>query len=157
MCGFAGVWTNSTSQIINKHNLSLMGSVINHRGPDDEGVWINPNASLGLVHRRLAIVDLSSAGHQPMSSASKRWVIAFNGEIYNHLAIRDEIESLGSVQWNGHSDTETLLASIECFGIEQTLNKLVGMFAFSLWDNLEETLYLARDRMGEKPLYYCDI
>ena len=157
MCGFAGIWTNTSSEIINNNNLTLMGSQISNRGPDDEGVWINAKGTLGLVHRRLAIVDLSSAGHQPMLSANKRWVIAFNGEIYNHLSIRKEIESQGVVKWKGHSDTETLLASIECFGLGETLKKSVGMFAFALWDSLEETLYLARDRMGEKPLYYGQV
>ena len=134
-----------------------MGSKIINRGPDDEGVWINTKATLGLVHRRLAVVDLSSAGHQPMVSESERWVIAFNGEIYNHLSIRKDIESQGAIQWNGHSDTETLLASIEIFGLNETLKRSVGMFAFALWDNHEEVLYLARDRMGEKPLYYGQI
>jgi asparagine synthase (glutamine-hydrolysing) len=157
MCGFAGIWTNTFSDNINKNNLALMGSKISNRGPDDEGIWINSKGTLGLVHRRLAIVDLSSAGHQPMVSASERWVIAFNGEIYNHLSIRKEIESQSVVKWKGHSDTETLLASIECFGLSETLKKSVGMFAFALWDSLEDTLYLARDRMGEKPLYYGQV
>ncbi|MDN3434317.1 asparagine synthase (glutamine-hydrolyzing) [Pseudoalteromonas sp. APC 3356] len=157
MCGFAGIWTKTSSGIINKNNLALMGSKIINRGPDDEGTWINEQSTLGLVHRRLAIVDLSAAGHQPMLSASKRWVIAFNGEIYNHLAIRKEIEQEKVVQWQGHSDTETLLAAIECFGLDETLKKSVGMFTFALWDNKEEVLYLARDRMGEKPLYYGKI
>lgn len=154
MCGFAGIWTKNTSQLISTDNLLLMGNEVSNRGPDDEGTWINKQGTLGLVHRRLAIVDLSAAGHQPMLSESKQWVIAFNGEIYNHLAIRTEIEQEKVVQWQGHSDTETLLAAIECFGLDETLKKSVGMFAFALWDNKNEVLYLARDRMGEKPLYY---
>lgn len=157
MCGFAGIWSKSPSDTINNNNLALMGSKIINRGPDDEGIWTNEESTLGLVHRRLAIVDLSAAGHQPMVSESKRWVIAFNGEIYNHLAIRKDIENQSAVQWSGHSDTETLLASIEYFGLSETLKKLVGMFVFALWDSLEKTLYLARDRMGEKPLYYGQI
>jgi asparagine synthase (glutamine-hydrolysing) len=157
MCGFAGIWSDTPSSLINSKNLVLMGDEISNRGPDDQGFWINNNEKLGLVHRRLAVVDLSPAGHQPMLSESQRWVIAFNGEIYNHLAIRNEIDKETVVKWKGHSDTETLLAGIECFGLDETLKKSVGMFAFALWDNQNEVLYLARDRMGEKPLYYARI
>lgn len=131
--------------------LQQMGDAIRHRGPDDSGVWIDEQTGVGLVHRRLSILDLSSAGHQPMMSANKRYVIAFNGEIYNHLELKRE---LGSSAWRGHSDTEIMLAGIEAWGLEATLEKSIGMFAISLWDQQMRTLTLARDRMGEKPLYY---
>jgi asparagine synthase (glutamine-hydrolysing) len=133
-----------------------MAAAIAHRGPDDYGLWCDPTAGLALAHRRLAILDLSPAGHQPMASATGRYVIAFNGEIYNHLAMRRELESTGAVQqpWRGHSDTETLLAAIEAWGLEATLQRCVGMFALALWDQRSRVLQLARDRFGEKPLYW---
>ena len=142
-----------------------MANAIDHRGPDDAGFWTDDAAGLALGHRRLAIVDLSVAGHQPMHSTSGRWVIAFNGEIYNHMALRTELEAMeghdpeglaipkGSV-WRGHSDTETLLAGFEQWGVEATLQRCVGMFAIALWDRQSRMLTLARDRFGEKPLYY---
>ena len=122
-----------------------------HRGPDDAGVWADAGAGVALGHRRLAIIDLSPAGHQPMLSDCGRYVIAFNGEIYNHLALRGE---LAGQAWRGHSDTETLLAGIAAWGLEATLQRSVGMFAIALWDRQAQTLSLARDRFGEKPLYY---
>ena len=126
---------------------------IRHRGPDDAGAWADAQAGIALGHRRLSIVDLSAAGHQPMASDGGRYVLAFNGEIYNHLALRAELEGKG-IAWRGHSDTETLLAGFEAWGVEATLKKTVGMFAVSLWDKQERMLTLARDRFGEKPLYY---
>ena len=140
-----------------------MSDKLIHRGPDDGGYWFDVEQSVGLGHRRLAIVDLSAAGHQPMLSISGRYVIVFNGEIYNHLDLRAKLESMSSsldlssrgiYKWQGHSDTETLLAGFEAWGSEATLRKLVGMFAIALWDRKEKVLTLARDRMGEKPLYY---
>jgi asparagine synthase (glutamine-hydrolysing) len=133
-----------------------MAAAIAHRGPDDSGVWCDPEAGLALAHRRLAILDLSSAGHQPMASASGRYVIAFNGEIYNHLALRRDLEAAGVLHrpWCGHSDTETLLAAIEAWGLEVTQQRCTGMFAIALWDRRERRLQLVRDRFGEKPLYY---
>jgi asparagine synthase (glutamine-hydrolysing) len=122
---------------------------------DDGGTWSNSEQRIGLGHRRLAIVDLSAAGHQPMVADSGRYVIAFNGEIYNHFGIRTELEELRQAPtWRGHSDTETLLAGIEAWGVEATLKKSIGMFAIALWDMQTRTLTLARDRLGEKPLYY---
>lgn len=134
---------------------STMADRIVHRGPDDSGVWVDEAVGLALAHRRLSILDLSPAGHQPMHSASGRWVIAYNGEIYNHLQLRRELEAAGKAPaWRGHSDTETLLACIEAWGVEASLQRSVGMFAFALWDRQERTLVLARDRAGEKPMYY---
>ena len=134
-----------------------MGDAILHRGPDDMGVWRDDQAQLALVHRRLSILDLSPAGHQPMVSHSGRFVIIFNGEIYNHLELKQELDQLASgysPAWRGYSDTEILLAGVDTWGLEETLNRTVGMFALALWDRNEQTLYLARDRLGEKPLYY---
>jgi asparagine synthase (glutamine-hydrolysing) len=128
---------------------------LTHRGPDDAGVWVDETLGLALGHRRLSIVDLSPAGHQPMYSASGRYVMAFNGEIYNHESIRADLEAAGArPAWRGHSDTETLLAAIEHWGVEATLRLAVGMFAIALWDRERRRLTLARDRAGEKPLYY---
>ncbi len=130
---------------------------IAHRGPDDEGVWVDPEAGVGLGHRRLSIVDLSPSGHQPMHSADGRLVLSFNGEIYNHAELRTELDASGAAPksgWRGHSDTETLIQAIAAWGLEPTLAKAVGMFAFGLWDRKARTLRLVRDRFGEKPLYY---
>jgi len=136
-------------------HLRRMGQAIGHRGPDDFGIWTDAEAGLGLVHRRLSIVDLSAAGHQPMQSASGRYVIVFNGEIYNHLALRSQLERAGlAPAWRGHSDTETMQAGFDAWGVAPTLKACVGMFAFALWDKAEHALYLGRDRLGEKPLYY---
>jgi asparagine synthase (glutamine-hydrolysing) len=132
-----------------------MADTITHRGPDDGGYWCDVERRIGLGHRRLAIVDLSPAGHQPMVSSGDRYVIAFNGEIYNHLDLRKELEQAGlEPAWRGHSDTETLLAGFEAWGVRTTLERAIGMFAFALWDRETGTLVLARDRLGEKPLYY---
>jgi asparagine synthase (glutamine-hydrolysing) len=135
--------------------LRQMALRIEKRGPDGSGVWIDLDHGIGLAHRRLSILDLSEAGEQPMASLLGRFIIAFNGEIYNHLELRKEIESSCSpFRWRGHSDTETLLAAFEIWGLEKTLSKCIGMFAIALWDRNEQCLYLMRDRMGEKPLYY---
>ncbi len=132
-----------------------MGKKIQSRGPDSHGEWVCTQDGIGLSHRRLSILDLSPAGHQPMYSASQRFVIVFNGEIYNHMDLREELESLNpSIIWIGHSDTETLLAGIETWGLKTTLEKAIGMFSLALWDTEEKKLALARDRIGEKPLYY---
>jgi asparagine synthase (glutamine-hydrolysing) len=132
-----------------------MTDAVAHRGPDDYGIWTDRALGLFLGHRRLSIVDLSAAGHQPMASASERYVLAYNGEIYNHHDLRAELEEIGvAPEWRGHSDTEVLLAALEHWGLEETLVRLNGMFAFALWDRAEKRLTLARDRLGEKPLYY---
>ena len=156
MCGIAGYFDPAgfsapAADVIARHSLSKLS----HRGPDDEGVWLDEAAGVILGHRRLAVLDLSSAGHQPMVSASGRFVIALNGEIFNHLEIREELRrQQPAPDWRGHSDTETLLAAIDAWGIEASLNRCVGMFAFALWDRADRTLTIARDRLGEKPLYY---
>ena len=156
MCGIVGVLDNSATQKGNLYKIVQgMALAISYRGPDDNGIWVDKNSQIALGHRRLSIVDLSSAGHQPMHSASGRYILVFNGEIYNHLEIRLELEVLGvSSGWRGYSDTETLLAGFEQWGIVPTLNRSIGMFAFALWDVDTRTLHLARDRFGEKPLYY---
>ena len=128
-----------------------------HRGPDDSGTWVDPNAGVAFGHRRLSIVDLSPSGHQPMPSSSGRWVLTYNGEIYNHRELRARLEDEGFAPrggWRGHSDTETLVEAIAAWGLDATLARAVGMFAFGLWDRAERKLYLVRDRFGEKPLYY---
>jgi asparagine synthase (glutamine-hydrolysing) len=155
MCGIAGFIKASFSNDEIVKNLHNMNETIISRGPDDSGVWVDESTGLGLTHRRLAVVDLSSAGHQPMMSTSGRFVISFNGEIYNHIDIRDKInKSFDVIGWNGDSDTETLLAAIDVWGVEKALKECVGMIALALWDRQEKALYLARDRVGEKPLYY---
>ena len=157
MCGIAGLWHLSVGDRPElEHQALAMAEATHRRGPDDGGVWSDPHAGLALAHRRLSILDLSSAGHQPMASASGRFVIAFNGEIYNHLELRHQLERAGLLRgpWQGHADTETLLAAIEAWGLELALQRSVGMFAVALWDRREQRLQLARDRFGEKPLYW---
>jgi len=132
-----------------------MADTLVHRGPDDAGVWTDAPAGIALAHRRLAILDLSAAGHQPMVSASGRYVIAFNGEIYNHLDLRRALEQAGAAPaWRGHSDTETLLAAFDAWGIRASIERCTGMFALAVWDTQARVLTLVRDRLGEKPLYY---
>jgi asparagine synthase (glutamine-hydrolysing) len=155
MCGLVGFRSLDTAPDGHADLARQMADRIRHRGPDDDGVWVDPEAGLALAHRRLAILDLTSAGHQPMQSSSGRWVLAYNGEVYNHLSMREQLHADGAApEWRGHSDTETLLACFEAWGIERTLRASVGMFAIALWDRAERTLYLARDRIGEKPLYF---
>ncbi|WP_371363036.1 Asparagine synthetase [glutamine-hydrolyzing] 1 [Sporomusa rhizae] len=156
MCGIAGfidcghrIDNNDLSSIIQSMNDKLL-----HRGPDTSGYWIDREIGLALGHRRLSIIDLSPEGNQPMKSSSGRYIIVFNGEIYNYQDLRKELEVLGH-QFNGNSDTEIMLSSIEQWGIEKAIKSFTGMFAFALWDRAERILYLGRDRLGEKPLYYC--
>jgi len=132
-----------------------MTDALAYRGPDADGYWTNAPAGLAFGHRRLSVLDLSQAGSQPMHSDCGRFTVTFNGEIYNHLDIRDELEAAGAAPtWRGHSDTETLLCAIRHWGVEAALQRLSGMFALALWDERERTLTLARDRFGEKPLFY---
>jgi asparagine synthase (glutamine-hydrolysing) len=155
MCGITGFLDTSRSKSSEQLTLIArrMSTSLRHRGPEDEGVWVDPNTGIAFGHRRLSIIDLSPMGHQPMHSASGRYVITFNGEIYNFKALRQELEQLGET-FRGHSDTEIMLAAIARWGVEASLQKFNGMFAFALWDREEQTLYLSRDRAGEKPLYY---
>ena len=155
MCGLVGFWSAEGDRREFAQLASRMADRIKHRGPDDHGTWHDEDAGLVLAHRRLSILDLSAAGHQPMQSACGRYVIAFNGEIYNHQELRDRLEAEGNApNWRGHADTEILLAAFVAWDIKPTLEAAVGMFAFALWDRRERVLTLARDRMGEKPLYY---
>ena len=169
MCGFTGFL--GLQPLLDKREalstLERMAATIISRGPDDAGYWCDAvgDAAIGLAHRRLSILDLSPAGHQPMACPTGRYVLAFNGEIYNHLDLRRELgggphpcpppkgEGV-EPGWRGHSDTETLLAGFVAWGVRKTLERAIGMFAFALWDRQEQTLTLARDRLGEKPLYY---
>jgi asparagine synthase (glutamine-hydrolysing) len=148
MCGIVGAYGPLGSRF---EWLRRACITLDHRGPDSNGIWEEPVSGIGLGHTRLAILDLSEAGHQPMASACGRYQIVLNGEIYNHLELR---EALRGTAWRGHSDTETLLACISQWGIEKSLQRLVGMFAFGLFDRQHQRLLLARDRFGEKPLYY---
>jgi len=158
LCGFSGFFTlNSDLAALQKGSVCLdeMIGMLHHRGPDGSGKWIDQKSGIGFVHTRLAIVDLSPSGHQPMSSSCGRFVIVFNGEIYNHLALRAQLEAQNAAPaWHGRSDTETLLACFSAWGVERTLQATVGMFALALWDNQQRELTLARDRLGEKPLYW---
>lgn len=132
-----------------------MNLAVSHRGPDGNGVWFSKNSGIVLGHQRLSIIDLTAAGNQPMLSESGRFILTYNGEFYNHLEIRSELKKNNpKIQWQGTSDTETLLNAIEFWGAENTLKKIDGMFAFALWDQKNHSLMLARDRIGEKPLYY---
>jgi asparagine synthase (glutamine-hydrolysing) len=153
MCGIAGFWgrveTNDGALLL----LATMESALKHRGPDDSGTWFDASSGVGFAHRRLAIVDLSPLGRQPMHSASGRYTICYNGEVYNFGAIRAELEREG-VGFRGHSDTEVMLAAIERWGLDAAVERFVGMFAFALWDAHEQALFLVRDRIGVKPVYF---
>ena len=151
MCGIAGILGPADPDALGR-----MAEALRHRGPDDRGVWMDPSGMAGFAHTRLSILDLTSAGHQPMVSADGRRALVYNGEIYNHLELREEIARHlgGEPAWHGHSDTETLLRAFEIWGVEDAIKKCRGMFAFGWWDSSLRTLILGRDRMGEKPLYY---
>jgi asparagine synthase (glutamine-hydrolysing) len=159
MCGFVGYWNpNGFNEDEARALIKRMTDTIIHRGPDDEGYFIDADAGIALGFRRLSIIDLSKAGHQPMHSHCGRYVIVFNGEIYNHKELRKELEQGGyRYQWRGHSDTETLITCIAKWGLEKTLTKLNGMFAFVLFDKEDRKLFMARDRAGEKPLFYSQL
>jgi len=155
ICGIAGAWwPNGLAQPEARRAIEAMTDSLVHRGSDARGTWIDSESGLTLGHRRLAIVDRSDAGAQPMVSASGRYVLVFNGEVYNHGALRSRLDANSARGWRGHSDTETLLAAIEAWGLTKALQRSYGMFALALWDREARGLWLARDRIGEKPLYY---
>ncbi|MBY4672497.1 asparagine synthase (glutamine-hydrolyzing) [Burkholderia multivorans] len=156
MCGIDG-FLNSVAfdEETARGTLARMTASLAHRGPDAQGLWVDPAAGIALGHRRLAIVDLSVHGRQPMASACGRYVMVFNGEIYNHRELRAQLERVGRAPaWRGHSDTEVLLAAFAAWGVDATLRRATGMFALALWNRESRVLTLARDRIGEKPLYY---
>jgi len=153
MCGITGFWQLDGLDREAPEVLARMTDCIRHRGPDDAGQWLDVDTGIALGHRRLSVLDLSPEGHQPMASASGRYVIVFNGEIYNFRQIRAEEERAGA-RFRGHSDTEVLLAALERRGLESAVQASAGMFALALWDRAERRLHLIRDRLGEKPLYY---
>ena len=153
MCGISGFYSKTLPSFNNP--ILKMNSAISHRGPDSNNIWQDKNSGIVFGHQRLSILDLSAAGDQPMVSSSGRFVITYNGEIYNHLNIRKEIETINSnIKWKSTTDTETLLEALEIWGVEKTLKKIVAMFAFAIWDKKNRILTLARDRIGEKPLYF---
>ena len=172
MCGIVGfISPGGFREHEGRIQILSMAQALHHRGPDNGGIWLDPSLGVSLGHRRLSIIDLSPCGNQPMLSRSGRYVIVFNGEIYNYLDIRRSVENAlscsssdsqcswidcgrGNGLWKGHSDTEVILEAFELWGVEKTLQTLVGMFALALWDREDRVLHLARDRMGEKPLYY---
>ena len=153
MCGIAGLFSANCSVETLKERGNRMLDTLVHRGPDDEGLWVEPDIHLLFGHRRLSIQDLSPLGHQPMRSVSGRYTIVFNGEIYNFCDLSVLLTKAGHC-FNGHSDTEVMLAAFEEWGLEGALNKFTGMFAFALWDSDQKIFHLCRDRLGEKPLYY---
>ena len=154
MCGIAGVVSPSAGSDL-REVVKRMAAELSHRGPDDQGDWVDMSCGVALAHRRLSIIDVTTQGHQPMHSASGRFVVVYNGEIYNFEEIRRELEAIDSAPaWRGHSDTEVLLAAIEAWGLDEALARFVGMFAIALWDRKTKSLFLARDRVGEKPLYF---
>ena len=153
MCGISGFLQSCLDSSLAPVAIEAMTSSLAHRGPDDTGYWLDCESGIALGHRRLSIVDLSPYGHQPMASASGRYQIVFNGEIYNFRFLRKELENLDHM-FRGHSDTEVMLAAFEEWGVESAVKRFTGMFAFALWDKKTRLLYLVRDRMGEKPLYY---
>ena len=156
MCGFAGFIDPAATKTREElcAVINALADTVCHRGPDDAGEWVDERAGVALGFRRLAILDLSASGHQPMLSRDGRFALVFNGEIYNHLEMRAEVASGRGTSWRGHSDTETLLACFDAWGVRNTLERAVGMFALLLWDRRDGRMYLARDRFGEKPLYY---
>jgi len=153
MCGIAGFWARRGFDDDATAVLGGMTAALRHRGPDDDGCWCDAEVGIAFGHRRLSIVDLSAEGHQPMASADGRYVMTYNGEVYNFLELRAELESRGT-GFRGRSDTEVMLAAIQQRGVAAAVSGFVGMFAMAVFDRAERTLYLVRDRLGEKPLYY---
>jgi asparagine synthase (glutamine-hydrolysing) len=152
MCGLTGFVDLARRTVVGAlaERVEAMAATLRHRGPDDAGAWTDAEAGVALGFRRLSIIDLSAQGHQPMLSASGRWVIVYNGEIYNFRNLRKELEGTGA-RFKGGSDTEVVLAAIEAWDLEKALGRFIGMFAMALWDRRERVLYLVRDRLGVKP------
>ncbi|PIQ96812.1 MAG: asparagine synthase (glutamine-hydrolyzing) [Nitrospinae bacterium CG11_big_fil_rev_8_21_14_0_20_56_8] len=157
MCGLAGFLIPGASEPHWPQALERMGDALNHRGPDDRGMWLDPACGLGMVHRRLSILDLSEKGRQPMFSLSRRYVVVYNGEIFNFRELRKELSATAPHAFQSQSDTEVLLACVEQWGLKEAVGRLIGMFAFALWDRRENILHLVRDRLGIKPLYYGSV
>ncbi|MEP6729703.1 MAG: asparagine synthase (glutamine-hydrolyzing) [bacterium] len=156
MCGIVGFWSPNIEHQLRVKTLASMSACLRHRGPDSDGAWFDTDAGIALGHRRLSIVDLSPTGAQPMHSRSGRWVVILNGEIYNYRTLRHELHALGH-SFVGSSDTEVFLAAVEQWGVTSAVERSAGMFAIALWDRRERRLALARDRMGEKPLYVASM
>ena len=156
MCGFVGFLAANSplGMAENKTIVNAMADRLEHRGPDDQGIWCDLNSEIMLGFRRLSILDLSEAGHQPMISRSGRYIVAFNGEIYNHLDLKKDLEESGQIEWKSYSDTEVLVEAIDRYGFPRALKNFNGMFAIAAWDLKRKELFLGRDRFGEKPLYY---
>jgi len=155
MCGIVGIFDpqrRSSSDLLGRQ-AGDMAATLAHRGPDDEGTWVDPDGRVVFGHRRLSVVDLSPEGHQPMLSADGRWALTYNGEIYNFGALRRQLVSEG-LPLRGGSDTEVLLGAVQCWGLSRALEASEGMFALALWDRQLRQLHLVRDRFGEKPLFY---
>ncbi len=151
MCGIAGFFCSNDKEFYECLNhLDDIKKTLFHRGPDDNGEWYDKSQLIAFAHTRLSVLDLSKAGHQPMISKNRRYILVFNGEIYNHLQLREKLNS----NWNGTSDTETLLECFENWGVEETVKLIIGMFSLAVWDNKLKQLILIRDRFGEKPLYF---
>jgi asparagine synthase (glutamine-hydrolysing) len=157
MCGIAGILNRRRRLDAQEleHHAARMAQTVAHRGPDSQGVWVDADAGIAFGHQRLAIVDLSDRGHQPMHSADGRYTLTYNGELYNAGELRNEIARSGTA-FRGHSDTEVLVEAIACWGFDSALARIDGMFAFAVWDRSTRALHLTRDRLGEKPLYYAD-
>ena len=153
MCGIAGIFDGTVARSTLERQAELLAETLRHRGPDSSGLWLDDTIPLALAHRRLSILDLSVEGHQPMISESGRYVISYNGEVYNYQELSRELARKGH-QFRGHSDTEVLLAGVEEWGLKETLVRSNGMFALAVWDRERRELLLARDRLGIKPLYF---
>src|SRR5215204_1430157 len=151
MCGIVGVLGHGDRDL--KAVLQPMVHALHHRGPDASGVWVDPHQHVAFGHARLSIIDISVEGRQPMVSRSGRYVLTYNGEVYNFAELRRELEQYGHI-FRGHSDTEVMLAAFEEWGVEKSVARFMGMFAFGAWDRAECTLTLVRDRLGKKPLYF---
>jgi len=155
MCGIAGIFDPTASSGAERLGslASTMAATLVHRGPDDSGLWVDADAGLALGHRRLAVIELGAGGAQPMASSGGRWILAYNGEIYNYREVRRRLECSGA-QFRSGSDTEVVVAAVEQWGVDEALDACEGMFALALWDRRDRHLHLVRDRFGEKPLYY---